>query len=194
MVTFNYVFFVSINSGLVMDVRGGTITNNSLIQQYGFHGGHNQRWLMIPAPTINPQRVDGEFYIASGSSIGKGVIPEFVVDIAGASLDDGAAVQLFAYHGGDNQVFRFDPIAKEVINRYSIIARHSGKCLDVEHVSTAQQALVHQIGYHGAPNQQWHAVSLEFLNYFGPFTGAELPEAAHLAHALARGKALRSLC
>lgn len=38
---------------------------------------------------------------------------------------------------------------------YKIIARHSGKALDVSGFSTADNAQVHQWDYFGGPNQQW---------------------------------------
>jgi hypothetical protein len=43
---------------------------------------------------------------------------------------------------------------------YEIVARHSGKCLDVEGESTASGARVIQFGCGGWPNQQWQIVSV----------------------------------
>ena len=33
-----------------------------------------------------------------------------VLDVAGASFDDGAPLVQFPFHGGDNQLFRLEPI------------------------------------------------------------------------------------
>ena len=156
-----YAFFVSINSGLVMDVRGGINQQHALIQQFGFHGGNNQRWNVIPTIEIDPEGNPDEVYIAPLiSPIGADGRPERVLDITGASLEDGAAGQLFDFHGGRNQTFRIILVESNVV---AIIAQHSGKCLDVEHVSRDPGALIHQIGYHGAANQQWRPVGGEFL-------------------------------
>ena len=43
---------------------------------------------------------------------------------------------------------------------YSIVAKHSGKCMDVEGASTAAGALVKQYTCNGGTNQQWQIVSV----------------------------------
>lgn len=49
----------------------------------------------------------------------------------------------------------FPPAGIRPGRSYQVIAKHSGKCLDVAGVSTATGANVYQWDCHGGPNQQW---------------------------------------
>ena len=59
---------------------------------------------------------------------------------------------LYPATGGDNQVWTLEPVADGYVR---IVARHSGKAMDVECASTDDGAGVVQYTPHGNANQQW---------------------------------------
>ncbi len=73
------------------------------------------------------------------------------LDIAGGPASQGnqAVLQQYPCHGQTNQLFRLDASAS------TIRPVHSGKCIDIAGVSTADGAAVQQYDCHGGLNQQW---------------------------------------
>jgi Ricin-type beta-trefoil lectin domain-like len=57
-----------------------------------------------------------------------------VFDVDGVSTADGALIHLWAYGGGANQQWLPQSLGG---NNYRLLARHSGKCIDVPNSSTA---------------------------------------------------------
>ena len=55
-------------------------------------------------------------------------------------------------HGGDNQVWTLEPASDGYVR---IVARHSGKAMDVAFASPDDGARVIQFTPHGGANQQW---------------------------------------
>jgi hypothetical protein len=55
---------------------------------------------------------------------------------------------------------------KDFVGCYHIVAKHSGKCLDVEGASKSDCANVWQYDLHGGHNQQWILVRAEDPYYF----------------------------
>ena len=70
------------------------------------------------------------------------------------SQDNGANVIQWTCHGGPNQLWRLDRIG----DAYRIVAKHSGKVLDVAGASPSNGANVQQWQYGGGPNQLWRLV------------------------------------
>ena len=70
----------------------------------------------------------------------------------GALLDDVIPIIQWLAHGGDNQAFTLEPAGDGYVR---IVARHSGKALDVEFASPDDGARVIQYMPHGGANQQW---------------------------------------
>jgi hypothetical protein len=63
-----------------------------------------------------------------------------------------ASVVQYPCHGGDNQLFsRYD----NGNGGDRIVAKHSGKCLDVLHGSLEDAAAIVQFGCTGGRNQTW---------------------------------------
>ena len=56
------------------------------------------------------------------------------------------------WNKGDNQLWTLEPASNGYV---FIVARHSGKVLDVEYASTDDGARVIQYTTHGGANQQW---------------------------------------
>ncbi|GAB3168892.1 hypothetical protein GCM10027059_32620 [Myceligenerans halotolerans] len=79
------------------------------------------------------------------------------LDVSGFSTADGATVQQWTCHDGDNQRWQ----VQEVSGGYAqITGVNSGKCLDVDGFSTADGAAVQQWTCHGGENQQWQVQDL----------------------------------
>ncbi|TPG40919.1 beta-1,3-glucanase family protein [Flavobacterium pectinovorum] len=78
------------------------------------------------------------------------------MDVWGASLSNGAAINQGALNSGNNQKFTFTHIADGL---YKIIANHSGQSLDVNNFNKANGAHVEQYPYNATTNQQFVLVS-----------------------------------
>jgi hypothetical protein len=74
-----------------------------------------------------------------------------VVDVSGASVDDGAAIIQWPGRDGANQRWTFSWQG----NGYKIAAFHSGKVLDVSGASTNDGGAVIQWPFHSGDNQLW---------------------------------------
>ncbi|MFD0899288.1 RICIN domain-containing protein [Actinomadura sediminis] len=84
------------------------------------------------------------------------------LDVNGLSTADGAAVQQWTCNGGANQRFTLRKVTSSGSDShdYQLVARHSGKCVDVSGISTAPRALIHQWPCNpadrtGPANQTW---------------------------------------
>lgn len=80
-----------------------------------------------------------------------------------ASIRDGQTHSIAIKYSGLDQQLNASPktiACAPPPTYYEIVARHSGKCLDVEGESTASGARVIQFGCGGWPNQQWQVVSV----------------------------------
>jgi hypothetical protein len=75
-----------------------------------------------------------------------------VLDVWGASFDNGANLAQHDYNGGDNQQWRLEATTD---GYYKIISKRSNKAIDVAGNSTDNGANVHQWDYVGGLNQQW---------------------------------------
>jgi len=78
----------SVNSGLVLDVSGGSAVGNKIIQ-YEKHGGQNQKWSVHGDGTI---RVDG-----------------LALDIREGNVRNGEILIAWFVHGGPNQQWKIIP-------------------------------------------------------------------------------------
>jgi hypothetical protein len=77
-------------------------------------GGENQQWSLKPLP-------DGYYQLVARHS-------RMALDVAGASLDDGAPIVQWTPHGGENQQWTLEPVSE---GSYRTSHANSGKALDV---------------------------------------------------------------
>jgi glucosylceramidase len=104
-------------------------------------------------------------FVAAGSASGQQPNPNLFysisamhsskcLDVEGAALGNGAAVNQWDCHGGQNQQWLFTPVGDGF---YKITARHSGKALTVYGgiYSTNDGIVVQQFEYNGLYNQMW---------------------------------------
>jgi endo-1,4-beta-xylanase len=134
---------VSVSSGKVLDVSGASTEDGSLVQQWAYGGGENQKWIIRDAG-------GGVFTFASVRS-GK------CLDVAGASRDDGARLQQWSCSGTPNQGFALHPAPD---GSFEVIAAGSEKCLDLSGANAADGTPIQQWGCSGAANQRWRIESL----------------------------------
>ncbi|MFF3437197.1 RICIN domain-containing protein [Streptosporangium sp. NPDC002721] len=120
-------------------------------QQFHCEGGDQQLWNFRPVTGVA-----GTFTVVNQHS-GK------CLDVNGASTADGAAaIQWTCAVGATNQQFTLRKVtyAGNDSHDHQLVARHSGKCVDVSAISTAAQAPVHQwtcipAGQGSPLNQTW---------------------------------------
>ncbi|MEV4140994.1 RICIN domain-containing protein [Dactylosporangium sp. NPDC049742] len=119
-------------------------------QQYYCEGGDQQLWNFRPVSGV------ANTYTVVNQQTGK------CLDVNGVSTADGAAVQQWTCTGGQNQQFTLRKVtySGNDSHDYQLVARHSGKCVDVSTISTAAGALVHQwtcnpAGQGNPLNQTW---------------------------------------
>ena len=94
------------------------------------------------AATVDP----AAWYVLVNRNSGK------AMDICSASTADGACVQQYARHNGNNQQFQFVDSGGGF---FRLRARHSNKVLDVANFSTANGAAIVQWSDHNGTNQQF---------------------------------------
>jgi len=80
-----------------------------------------------------------------------------VLDVFGASRDDGAEMKQYAYVAQDNQQWQLDPVGDGCV---AIRSKHSGKVLDVFGASLNDGAEIMQYAYLGQENQKWRMESV----------------------------------
>jgi Ricin-type beta-trefoil lectin domain-like len=119
-------------------------------QQFTCEGGDQQLWNFRPVSGV------ANTYTVVNQQTGK------CLDVNGASTADGAAVQQWTCGSGTNQQFTLRKVtySGNDAHDYQLVARHSGKCVDVSGISTAVRALVHQwtcipAGQGSPLNQTW---------------------------------------
>jgi hypothetical protein len=120
-------------------------------QQYYCEGGDQQLWNFRPVAGV------ADTYTVVNQLSGK------CLDVSGVSTADGAAVQQWTcLSGAQNQQFTLRKVtySGNDAHDYQLVARHSGKCVDVSGVSTAARALIHQwtcnpAGQASPLNQTW---------------------------------------
>ncbi|MEV4516828.1 RICIN domain-containing protein [Dactylosporangium sp. NPDC049525] len=119
-------------------------------QQFYCEGGDQQLWNLRPVAGV------ANTYTMVNQQSGK------CLDVSGVSTADGAAVHQWTCTGGTNQQFTLRKVtySGNDAHDYQLVARHSGKCVDVSAISTAARALILQwtcnpAGQGSPLNQTW---------------------------------------
>jgi len=141
---------VAQHSQQCLDNTNLSSTDGNQQQQFSCEGGDQQLWNFRPVAGVA-----GAYTVVNQQS-GK------CLDVSGASTADGAAVQQRTCGGATNQQFTLRKVtySGNDSHDYQVVARHSGKCVDVSGVSTAVRAPVHQwtcnpAGQGSPLNQTW---------------------------------------
>lgn len=132
---------VNRNSGKVLDVSEGSLSDGAGILQWTDTGTANQLWKWTDLGT-------GSFKITNQNS-------SKPMDISGASLADGAQNIQWSDNGGLNQQWQ---LVEAGSGWYKIRNRLSSKLLDISGASKTNGALSIQWTDNGGTNQQWRLV------------------------------------
>lgn len=162
------ITFLSALSNKALDVPGGNASNGAQLQVYDFNGSAAQQWTFAKAKTMRQMLdesaashrgdlADGTYRLSSSA---KG---SMVMDVSGASSNDGANVQLYSWNNTDAQKWRVSHDAKGYV---TLTNTGSGKVLDIAGGSSANGANVQQYASNGTWAQKWIAVK----NSDGSFT------------------------
>ena len=141
---------VAQHSQQCLDNTDRRTTDGNPQQQFPCDGGDQQLWTFRPVAGV------ADTYTVVSRQTGK------CLNVNGSSTADGAAVQQSACTGAPNQQFTLRKVtyAGNDPHDYQLVARHSGRCVDVNGVSTAARAVVHQwtckpAGQNSPLNQTW---------------------------------------
>ncbi|MCH3942148.1 MAG: RICIN domain-containing protein [Atopobiaceae bacterium] len=134
----------SVLNGLMLDVSGGGTANGSNVQVYSSNGTAAQLWtLSRVASTI----ASGVYTVKSAVNAG------MVLDVAGGSVDDGAAVQLYASNGSSAQ--KWDVAYDSRTGYYTVKSAVSGKVLDIPGANRSSGTSLWQYAANGTAAQLW---------------------------------------
>ncbi|QFU89189.1 RICIN domain-containing protein [Amycolatopsis sp. YIM 10] len=142
---------VAQHSQQCLDNTGSGTADGNRQQQFHCEGGDRQLWNFRPVSAVA-----GTYTVVNQQS-GK------CLDVSGSATTDGAGVQQRTCLGGAaNQEFTLRKVTYPGNNShdFQLVARHSGKCVDVSQISTAAGAPIHQWTCNpvnqGSPlNQTW---------------------------------------
>ncbi|HBF33315.1 TPA: hypothetical protein DDW35_02000 [Candidatus Sumerlaeota bacterium] len=127
------------NSGLAMDATGMATANGTLLDQWAYWGGTNQKWTLTDT--------GGGIYKIIGYQSAR------ALDISGASIVDGAEAELWDYTGGFNQLYTLNVTDT---GYYRIRPLHAtGSALEVGGFSTSNGGVIQQWTWYGLNSQQW---------------------------------------
>ena len=133
---------VAQHSDKCVDVANASTADGANVQQYTCLRQENQRWYIQYDSTVGTTTY---WRILSNNS-GK------CLDVAGASLADGANIQQYTCNGGGNQAWQ---ITADSTGFVEIRSKLSNKCVDVAGVSTADNANIQQYTCNYGPNQRF---------------------------------------
>ncbi len=133
---------------LVVDAIGGDLTKPAALQMYPQHGGPNQLWEIDEAGTRG-SGTEG-YYVYSI----KAADTEMAWDIPYGDPAAGNYVQIFPWHGGDNQLWK---IKQKEIEAVIFRSQHSNWVLDVPGFATGLEYIQHYPQNDGY-NQYWEIV------------------------------------
>ncbi|MFJ6153470.1 RICIN domain-containing protein [Micromonospora profundi] len=144
---------VAQHSQQCLDNAGLSTSDGNVQQQFYCEGGDQQLWNFRPVAGV------ANTYTVVNQQSGK------CLDVSGVSTADGAAVHQWTCLNGLNQQFTLRKVtyAGNDSHDYQLVARHSGKCVDVSTISTAPRAPVHQwtcnpTGQGSPLNQTWRVL------------------------------------
>jgi hypothetical protein len=133
-----------------LDNTGLSTADGNQQQQFPCEGGDQQLWNFRPVSGI------ADTYAVVNQQTGK------CLDVTGASTSDGAAVVQFTCDGSTHQQFTLRRVTYSGNDQhdYQLVARHSGKCVDVNGVATAARTPIIQwtckpVNQSSPLNQTW---------------------------------------
>ncbi len=129
---------------LVWDLAGGRKDPGTNLRLYTSNASKAQRFKLLQVP--NASIADGTYTIATALDSKK------VLDVARASAENGANIQIYKSNNTAAQHFRLAQIAG---GYYTVVNAASGKAMDVKGGSRANRANVQQYTANGTAAQTW---------------------------------------
>jgi hypothetical protein len=126
------------NSGMAVDVSGGSGENGAKIQLYPWNNSGAQLYTM--------KQVGNGSYLIVNAGSGK------VMDVAGGSTSNGAKIQQYQSNGTNAQHWS---LVKYGSGRYALISNASGKALDIPGNRITAGAALQTYAVNGTGTQQW---------------------------------------
>jgi chitinase len=120
----------NVNSGKCVDAAGNNTANGTVVQQWTCYNNAAQQFQFVATDS-------GYYKVVNRNSTAQG----WDVNGGTGATGDLVKVQLWNYTGGTNQ--QWLPVSEGGSN-YHFVARHSGKCLDVNAASTADGVQLQQ--------------------------------------------------
>lgn len=159
-----YYAFFSVSSGKALDIDGGRTENGANVQIYEYNGSAAQK-VCLQKNLVGI--ADGVYTLSLSFAQNK------VVDVAGASISDGANIQLYASNGSDAQKFYIRNVGN---HHYILISLTSGRVLEVESGNRNDGANVRQNAYNGSDYQKWQLICDEnnYYTFISAATGKAL--------------------
>lgn len=104
-------YIVNVASEKVLDVANGSWTPGTTIQQYDRNGSAAQKWAFVPV-----EGREGAYYIMSALSrdLGGSSGQTLVLDVANASVENGARVQLYTFNASAAQMFEASKVDRVI--------------------------------------------------------------------------------
>lgn len=138
-----YYYLKSAVNGLYLDIAGASTANGANLQVYTGNRTNAQKFALNSCQSIN----SGTYRMASSLNTSK------IVDVSGASKNNGANIQIWGKNGTTAQSFNLN--YDSATGYYSIRNVNSGRALDVVGAGTAPGTNVHQYGWNGTWAQRW---------------------------------------
>jgi hypothetical protein len=136
----NGVEILSLVTEKCLDVADASTASGASVNQVRCHGGANQRW------SAYSSSVPGYIYFRNQKS-------NLCLDVRLGGPADGT-LQQYTCHYRDNQLFRLESLG-DAIGGVRIVARHSGKCLDVPAGQPIDGLAIQEWQCHAGINQRW---------------------------------------
>jgi O-glycosyl hydrolase len=140
-----YYELINGNSGLAVDVSGGSTTGGAHAVQWSNHGTVHEQWSIVG--------VGGGYYAVVDRNSG------LVLNVNGASIQPGASIIQWFDGPSTNQRWSLAPVGD---GSWKLVNRNSGLVLDVDGGSTQEGANLVQEPDTGSPSQHWRFVQVTF--------------------------------
>jgi lysophospholipase L1-like esterase len=143
--------FKNVNSGLYMEVAGGTAAAGTNVQQWGANGAAAYNTWQLKASS------DGYYYIKSMLGDGQ----TYFLDLSYGKADNGTNIGIYTDTNADAQLFKF---VDNGDGSYTIVTKSSSdkSAVEVISASTESGANVQEWELNGNACQKWYAEKVEY--------------------------------
>jgi len=146
----------SININLVIEEGEYSLIAKHSGKAITVYGGNTNNGTKLEQRSYSSSNLSQKFKISHLSDGWHKIVPlisnDKAIGVSNGSTNDGANLNIWTYLATNYQQWKFEDAGE---GYYRIVARHSGKCVDVSGVSTADGADIIQWSCHGGTNQMF---------------------------------------